>query len=183
MKNDVLVDVPATISLTPLSVVTSHPSGRANSRRFFPPFPPQNYWWFFKSVKQASRPQSHSPPSSPSSLFPACFLSFTPEAASFYPCGVRRPKGSSALRNRLAPCYLFFKLFAFCPTPSFILAIRVQKWKQGKHVRCLSPRWGKCNNVKYWLDYIKNILLRLRRYTFNSYTAHNSSSTIYIYSI
>lgn len=32
MKNDVLADIPATITLTLLSVVTSHPSERANSR-------------------------------------------------------------------------------------------------------------------------------------------------------
>lgn len=42
MKNDVLADIPATISLTTLSVVTSHPSGA--SKQPFSPSPSRNYW-------------------------------------------------------------------------------------------------------------------------------------------
>ena len=52
MKNDILADIPAAISLAPLGSYIPYPSGRANS------LPTWNYWWFFKSVKQASRPQS-----------------------------------------------------------------------------------------------------------------------------
>lgn len=52
MKNDILADIPATVSLALLGSYIPYPSGRANS------LPTWNYWWFFKSVKQASRPQS-----------------------------------------------------------------------------------------------------------------------------
>jgi len=38
MKNDVLADIPATISLTRLSVVTSHPfGGKQTAALFYPP--------------------------------------------------------------------------------------------------------------------------------------------------
>lgn len=122
MKNDVLVDVPATISLTPLSVVTSHPCRRTNSRLSFPPLPFKIIGDFLNLL---NRPPDRSSPSSSRSLFRAwCFLSFIPEAASFHPwnCGVHQPKGSFTLRNRLAPCYLLFKLFAFRPSLSHPLS-------------------------------------------------------------
>ena len=66
MKNDILADIPAAISLAPLGSYIPYPSGRANS------LPTWNYWWFFKSVKQASRPQSAQ--GFPLPLWPPIFL-------------------------------------------------------------------------------------------------------------
>lgn len=66
MKNDVLADIPATISLTTLSVVTSHPTGQANSRSLLPPL--GIIGDFLNLLNRPLRPQS---PLSPRSLFPA----------------------------------------------------------------------------------------------------------------
>lgn len=121
MKNDILADIPVTVSLAPIGSYIPYPSGWANS------LPTWNYWWFFKSVKQASRPQSTQgfpfPPRP--SLFPSLFhLSFfqgirrisLPHRCSF----LQRSISGVVLPDRLAPCYLFFKL----STPLCFLYIR-----------------------------------------------------------
>lgn len=146
MKNDVPADIPATISLTTLSVVTSHPSGQANSRSLsLSPSPSWNYWWFFKSVKQASStavPLFHSVSLSPawwSSLSLVYSVGFHPWSGFFLPLELRcsPTKGSFVPGNRLAPCYLFFKLFVFRPVSLYsfytfytLSAIQVQKWQK-----------------------------------------------------
>lgn len=100
-----------------------YPSRRTNS------LPTWNYWWFFKSVKQASRPQSAQgfplfPPSS--ILLPPLHgsradftlplpLPLPNLPSSFLP--QRRTEGGPHLPpdRCLAPCYLFFKLSTFHP--------------------------------------------------------------------
>lgn len=89
MKNDVLADIPATISLTTLSVVTSHPTGRANSRS---PLPPLGIIGdFLNLLNRPLRPQSplfrlvlFFPLDGPLRLS-YTWSDFTPKAASFYP--------------------------------------------------------------------------------------------------
>lgn len=59
MKNDLLADIPATISLTTLSVLTTHPSGQANSRSLLPLF--GIIGDFLNLLNRPLRPQSRSP--------------------------------------------------------------------------------------------------------------------------
>lgn len=139
MKNDVLADIPATISLTTLSVVTTHPSEQANSRSLLPPL--GIIGDFLNLLNRPLRPQSRSPLSL-RSLSPAWWSSlshvypvgFHPWSGLFLPLELRcsPTKGSFVPGNRLAPCYLFFKLFVFWLARTlFTSVIQVQKWQRG----------------------------------------------------
>lgn len=125
MKNDLLADIPATISLTTLSVLTTHPSRRANSRSLLPPF--GIIGDFLNLLNRPLRPQSRSPLSlrslslAWSSLSHVYPVGFHPSSGLFLPLEPRCSpmKGSFVPSNRLAPCYLFFKLFVFrLPSPN-----------------------------------------------------------------
>lgn len=122
MKNDVLVDVPATISLTTLSVVTIPPL-QASKQPLLPLL--GIIGDFLNLLNRPLRPQSRSL----LSLFPAWWSSlslvylvgFHPWSGLFLPLELRcsPSKGSFVPGNRLAPCYLFFKLFAFRPASPY----------------------------------------------------------------
>lgn len=129
MKNDVPADIPATISLTPLGSYIPHPIGRANSypSTVLHPLPLGIIGDFLNLLNRPLDRSLIPPPYASFSRLMLLRLSptrsdFTPET-SFYPwsCARCAPTRRARVRppgNRLAPCYLFFKLFAYRPHPS-----------------------------------------------------------------
>lgn len=161
MKNDILADIPAAISLAPLGSYIPYPSGQANS------LPTWNYWWFFKSVKQASRPQS-------AQGFPFLrdlHLSFSRGIQADFSCP-NVPALSPLARTThgpsspvcLAPCYLFFKLSTFHP----LVPLLYSRWSSA--TAHLDQRFGRASNR------ISTLVFRLsasRKFHFNASSSHS----------
>lgn len=124
-----------------------YPSRRANS------LPTWNYWWFFKSVKQASRPQSeprgspffHRPsPSSPRITsrfhlpYSRTFSIFLPPPAASR--GRRTTTHLSSPQPLLSTLLFIFQTFHFSPPcASFVFPVILDPERRGEESRPSSP--------------------------------------------